>query len=139
MKIHRNATAKSPEVVQYDDGFTLIEILIAIVLIGILSAVAVVGISSLVSKGSTSACGASKDAATAGSAVYFGSNNTYPTTLAALASSGAFTLPATMGTNPAAITGPPAYAIGMQTTGASWFLTMTTAGTATTAPVFACT
>ncbi len=34
-----------------DKGFTLVEILIAIVLVGILSAVAVVGISNLVSKG----------------------------------------------------------------------------------------
>ena len=51
---------------QDDKGFTLIEILIAIVLVGILSAVAVVGISNLVSKGSTSACAASADAAKAG-------------------------------------------------------------------------
>ncbi len=36
---------------QDDKGFTLIEILIAIVLVGILSAVAVIGISNLVSKG----------------------------------------------------------------------------------------
>jgi len=41
---------------QDDKGFTLIEILIAIVLVGILSAVAVVGISNLVSKGGSSAC-----------------------------------------------------------------------------------
>ena len=59
---------------QDDKGFTLIEILIAIVLVGILSAVAVVGISSLVSKGSSSACNASLDAAKAGSAVYFAEN-----------------------------------------------------------------
>ena len=64
---------------QDDKGFTLIEILIAIVLIGILSAVAVVGISNLVSKGGSSACVASKDASTAASAVYFAANNnTYP-------------------------------------------------------------
>jgi prepilin-type N-terminal cleavage/methylation domain-containing protein len=139
MKIHRSATTRSPEVVQDDVGFTLIEILIAIVLIGILSAVAVVGISSLVSKGTSSACGASKDAATAGSAVYFGSTNAYPATLALLAGSGAFTLPNGVSTNTAISTGPPVAAVGMQTTGASWFLTMTTAGTATTAPVFGCT
>ncbi len=66
---------------QGDKGFTLIEILIAIVLVGILSAVAVVGISNLVSKGSSSACGATRDAATAASAVYYTSQapNTYPT------------------------------------------------------------
>ncbi len=40
---------------QDEKGFTLIEILIAIVLVGILSAVAVVGISNLVSRGGTSA------------------------------------------------------------------------------------
>ena len=70
---------------QEDEGFTLIEILIAIVLVGILSAVAVVGISSLVSKGSSSACEASMDAAKAASAVYFTSNaNAYPATFTAV-------------------------------------------------------
>ncbi len=122
-----------------DDGFTLIEILIAIVLVGILSAVAVVGISNLVSKGTSSACGTSKDAATAASAVYFTSTGGYPATLALLAANG-LTLPAGVGTNGTATTGPtpPAAVVGMQTTGASWYLTMTTAGTATTPPVFAC-
>jgi type IV pilus assembly protein PilA len=129
-----------------DDGFTLIEILIAIVLIGILSAVAVVGISNLVSKGGTSACGATKDAATAASAVYFTSQspNTYPATLAILAAptTGSLTLPNGVTVNPAAVTAPAAPQIAalanMQTTGASWWLTMTSAGTSTTAPVFAC-
>ena len=122
-----------------DEGFTLIEILIAIVLVGILSAVAVVGISNLVSKGTSSACGTSKDAATAASAVYFASNGSYPATLAALVGNG-LTLPAGVSTNATATTGPtpPAAAVGMQTTGASWFLTMTTAGTATAPPVFGC-
>jgi prepilin-type N-terminal cleavage/methylation domain-containing protein len=129
-----------------DEGFTLIEILIAIVLIGILSAVAVVGISNLVSKGGTSACGATKDAATAASAVYFTSQtiNTYPPTLLALSTSGAFTLPSGVTVNTVATSltvapiAPVAAAIGMQTSGASWFLTMTSPGTATTPPVFAC-
>ena len=67
-----------------DKGFTLIEILIAIVLVGILSAVAVVGISNLVSKGSTSACTATSDAAKAGSAVYFATNAKYPADFLAL-------------------------------------------------------
>ena len=62
-----------------DSGFTLVEILIAIVLIGVLSAVAVVGVSSLTSRGSESACEASLDAAKAATVVYFASNdNTYP-------------------------------------------------------------
>jgi prepilin-type N-terminal cleavage/methylation domain-containing protein len=144
MKMHRSPSNSQGDGRQDDKGFTLIEILIAIVLIGILSAVAVVGISNLVSKGSTSACGASKDAANAASAVYFGSNQTYPTTLAVLAptsNAGPLTLPLGVVVNTAAITGPPAVAIGMQAspTGGGWFLTMTTAGTATTPPIFACT
>ena len=56
MNMYRSPSIKSQGDGRQDDkGFTLIEILIAIVLIGILSAVAVVGISNLVSKGSTSA------------------------------------------------------------------------------------
>jgi len=62
-----------------DSGFTLVEILIAIVLIGVLSAVAVVGVNSLTSRGSESACQASLDSAKAATVVYFASNaNTFP-------------------------------------------------------------
>jgi prepilin-type N-terminal cleavage/methylation domain-containing protein len=74
-----NSTITSQRVDRHDKGFTLIEILIAIVLIGVLSAVAVVGISSLLSKGSASACQASADSAKAAGAVFFAANgNTYP-------------------------------------------------------------
>ncbi|HEY0519760.1 MAG TPA: prepilin-type N-terminal cleavage/methylation domain-containing protein [Ilumatobacteraceae bacterium] len=127
---------------EQDGGFTLIEILIAIVLVGILSAVAVVGISNLVSKGSSSACGASLDAAKAGSAVYFTELATYPTTLAAVANGTYLTLPTGVTVNAAAVVAAPphpAAAANMQTTGATWRLTMTTPGTATAAPVFGCT
>jgi prepilin-type N-terminal cleavage/methylation domain-containing protein len=130
-----------------EKGFTLVEILIAIVLIGILSAVAVVGISNLVSKGSASACGASKDSAQAASAVYFGSTGAYPSTLAQLVAPGvngpALTLPTGVSVNAADVapvapaTTPPAAAAGMQAAGGSWWLTMT-AGTATTPPTFVC-
>lgn len=61
-----------------DRGFTLVEILIAIVLVGILSAVVVVGVSNLTSKGSTSACKASLDASKAGAVVYFANTGAYP-------------------------------------------------------------
>ena len=73
MKIHH--TNRSPEVDQ-DHGFTLIEILIAIVLIGILSAVAVVGISNLVGQGSKASCNATADSSRAASAVYFAAHST---------------------------------------------------------------
>ena len=123
---------------QDDKGFTLIEILIAIVLVGILSAVAVVGISNLVSKGTTSACSASRDAAIAGSAVYFAANAKYPADFLAL------TVDATNGpamTLPVGVTASPSGAIAAGTlavkSGTSWTLTMT-AGTATVPPVFTC-
>jgi prepilin-type N-terminal cleavage/methylation domain-containing protein len=46
-----------------NDGFTLVEILIAIVLVGVLSAVVVVGVGQLTSKGASASCTASADAA----------------------------------------------------------------------------
>jgi prepilin-type N-terminal cleavage/methylation domain-containing protein len=121
-----------------DQGFTLVEILIAIVVVGILAAVVVVGISSLTSKGNATACTASKDAATAGSTTYYAITGSYPATLTALTTaigSGATATPAplTLPSNVTVASG------GMATTGATWTLTMTTAGTSTTPPVFACT
>jgi len=74
---HRDEHAA--RVVTHDSGFTLVEILIAIVLIGVLSAVAVIGVTSLTSRGSESACAASLDSAKAATVVYFAVNdNTYP-------------------------------------------------------------
>ena len=141
MNIHSSNIQGQSDGEREDKGFTLIEILIAIVLVGILSAVAVVGISNLVSKGTASACTASNDAAKAASTVYFASNNVFPTTMAAMVTGGQFTLPTGMGTN-AAVSAAPAnptgIAIGLQTTGATWYLTMT-AGVAGSAPTFACT
>ena len=130
-----------------DKGFTLVEILIAIVLVGILSAVAVVGISSLVKKGSDSACSATRDAASAASAVYFAANNnTYPVDF--------YQLTNAVGTTPAALTLPngvtPTPVAGTYTTtpptpgtkavasGTSWTLTMVQVTPFTAAPTFAC-
>jgi prepilin-type N-terminal cleavage/methylation domain-containing protein len=112
-----------------DEGFTLIEILIAIVLVGILSAVAVVGISNLVSKGGTSACTASADASKAASAVYFASNSAYPTT---------FTQLTAAGSNGAPLAAPSGAVVTDTTMTKGWVLTMTP-GTSGAAPTFVCT
>ena len=151
MKMYRSPSNSQGDGRQDDKGFTLIEILIAIVLIGILSAVAVVGISNLVSKGGSSACVASKDASTAASAVYFAANNnTYPISFTQLTTGSALipaalTLPSGVTVNAAVIAAPtapavvpPAAAIGMQAaSGTSWYLNMT-AGVNGAAPTFSC-
>ena len=121
---------------QDDKGFTLIEILIAIVLVGILSAVAVVGISNLVSKGTKSACTATRDASTAASAVFFTSNARYPINFTELTTP----LVATP-LVPAPLTLPTGVTVGATpftslSSGASWTLNMTGIGTGTVAPVF---
>jgi prepilin-type N-terminal cleavage/methylation domain-containing protein len=144
MNIHSSNIQGQSDGEREDKGFTLIEILIAIVLVGILSAVAVVGISNLVSKGSSSACNASLDAAKAGSAVYLTDNTQYPATLTALANGVYLTLPTGITVNAAIVAASPPHpgaAIGMQTSGVgvSWRLTMLTAGTTTQAPTFGCT
>jgi prepilin-type N-terminal cleavage/methylation domain-containing protein len=112
-----------------DEGFTLIEILIAIVLVGILSAVAVVGISNLVSKGGSSACTATRDAATSASAVYFASSGGYPINFSVMTSSTPPTLSLPSGVT---LSATPFTTL----TGSGWTLVMSTIGTATTAPVF---
>jgi prepilin-type N-terminal cleavage/methylation domain-containing protein len=61
-----------------EQGFTLIELLIAIVVVGVLTAVAIVGIAGLTDEGNQSACDASKDAATAASAVHYANTGSYP-------------------------------------------------------------
>jgi len=117
-----------------DKGFTLVEILIAIVLVGILSAVVVVGISNLTSKGSTSACQASADAAKAGAVVYFASvsPSVYPPSLSAMT--------VTAGGNPAALTLPSGVTVAANanvTSGGSWVLTMLPGATGVP-PTFTC-
>ncbi len=72
-----------------DEGFTLVEILIAIVLVGILSAVVVVGVGSLTDQGNDSACAASLDASKAGAVVYFAKHASYPTTFTDMVDEGA--------------------------------------------------
>ena len=113
-----------------DKGFTLVEILIAIVLVGILSAVVVVGISNLTSKGSASACKASADAAKAGAVVYYSTNGySYPTTITEMTSA-----------SPAALTLPSGVTVdsaGTVATGDGWTLTMAASSNGN-APTFTC-
>jgi prepilin-type N-terminal cleavage/methylation domain-containing protein len=131
-----------------DKGFTLIEILIAIVLVGILSAVAVVGISSLVKKGSDTACSATRDSAVAASAVYFAANNNtnpvdfYQLTLATASIPAALTLPT--GVTPVPVAGtytstPPVPGTKIVASGTSWTLTFVQATPFTAVPTFTCT
>ncbi len=119
-----NANSESAH--RRDRGFTLVEILIAIVVVGILAAVAIVGINSLTKTGSDSACKASADAARASSAAYFANNSAYPTTIQAMLDGGEFVAPSdfTM-TTPAKMT------VG------AWTLTLTP-GSAGAAPTFTC-
>jgi prepilin-type N-terminal cleavage/methylation domain-containing protein len=133
MNIHSSNIQGQIDGEREDKGFTLIEILIAIVLVGILSAVAVVGISSLVNKGSTSACGATLDASKAATAVYFAANaNAYPTTFTQLTD--------TTPVGGAALTAPASTVVTATTikSGTSWTLTMTP-GAGGAAPTFVCT
>jgi prepilin-type N-terminal cleavage/methylation domain-containing protein len=63
-----------------EPGFTLPEVLVAIVVVGILAAVAVVGIAGVTNSGRTTACAASADAArTASVAYYTNTRGTFPT------------------------------------------------------------
>ncbi|MCU1396780.1 MAG: hypothetical protein JWM34_5208 [Ilumatobacteraceae bacterium] len=112
-----------------DAGFTLVEILIAIVLVGILSAVVVVGIGRLTDQGGASACQASMDAAKTGSVAYFTGSGTYPTTLAQMTTQSPpnLTLSSGVTLNPA----------GTVASGSGWALTISP-GTGLTPPTFAC-
>ena len=108
-----------------DQGFTLVEIVIAIVLVGVLSAVVVVGVGSLVETGSAASCTASADAAKAAAAAFWSGNAAYPDTVTDLAAGGFLELP-----DGAVISGD-----GLTVTTPDWILTMAaTAG----APRFAC-
>jgi len=110
-----------------DEGFTLVEILIAIVVVGILSAVVVVGISSLTSKGNSTACTASRDAAIAGSTVHYANSAAYPTTFANMTSA----TPAEL-VLPTSVT-----VVGQVASNGTWKLTMT-AGASGAVPTYVC-
>jgi prepilin-type N-terminal cleavage/methylation domain-containing protein len=104
---------------QSNDGFTLVEILVAIVLVGVLSAVVVVGISRLTDKASAASCTASADAARAASLASFTQRSTYPTSFADLTNA--------LGATPSLLVLPTgATAIGRTVATKDWTLTMST-------------
>jgi prepilin-type N-terminal cleavage/methylation domain-containing protein len=78
---------------RHDRGFTLVEILIAIVLVGILAAVVVLGVGSLTGKGSAAACTSSLDASRAAATVHLTSTGSAPTSFTDMVTSGSLQLP----------------------------------------------
>lgn len=126
--LSRQGARRNPPA-RFDGGFTLVEILIAIVLVGVLSTVVVLGIGSLSGKGSTAACTASLDAARTGSNVYFTGANAFPTTLRQMTSAAAPSLELASGVT--------LDATGTRASGNGWTLTMTP-GVGASAPTFVC-
>jgi prepilin-type N-terminal cleavage/methylation domain-containing protein len=117
-----------------EEGFTLVELLIAIVVVGVLTAVAIVSITGVVDKGEKSACEASADAAKAASTMYYANSTptAFPADFHNLVS------PKALYDIPAGVT-PQAPAAGDVTlVGKGWTLQMTP-GTATDPPIFNCT
>jgi prepilin-type N-terminal cleavage/methylation domain-containing protein len=108
-----------------DSGFTLVEIVIAIVLVGILSAVVVVGIGRLTEQGAAAGCAASADAARAATTSYYATNLTYPATIDQLVTGTHLTLSNGVTT------------AGTTATGPGWTMTMTP-GASGAPPTFTC-
>ena len=110
-----------------NDGFTLVEILIAIVLVGVLSAVVVLGISKLTGKASSASCSASADAARTASLASYTQRLTYPTSFADLTQSS--------GANPPLLVLPSGgTAVGRTVATKDWTLTMSSSAP----PTFTC-
>lgn len=120
--------------IERERGFTLVELLIAIVVVGVLTAVATVGMNSVVDKGEKSACQASADAAKAASSVFYANSTpgAFPADFHSL------TTPKMLFEIPNGVT-PQAPAAGdVALVGKGWTLQMTP-GTASQAPDFSCT
>jgi prepilin-type N-terminal cleavage/methylation domain-containing protein len=64
-------------ITQGEAGFTLTEMLVAIVVVGVLTAVAIVGVAGLTHKGADAACLTSQDAATAATLTYYSNTAGY--------------------------------------------------------------
>lgn len=110
-----------------DRGFTMVEILIAIVLVGILSAVVVVGVSRLTSMGSDAGCTASGDAARAAARNYWASTAEQADTFTDMVDAGVLDL----------ASGVTIDAGGLVASGDGWALTLTP-GNGHRPPTFTC-
>ncbi len=119
-----NSKTDTTQTTATDSGFTLIEVLIAIVVVGILSAVVIIGIGALTNKGNGSACQASADAAKAAATVHYANTGSYPAALYDMTVTSPKELELPSGVTVAANV----------TAGATWTLTMTPG----TPPAFAC-
>ncbi len=86
-----------------ESGFTLVELLLAIVLVGILVAVAVVGINGVRSDASDASCQATLDAVRTAVAVHHANQNphVYPTSFSDMTATGELVLPASISFDPA--------------------------------------
>ena len=71
-----------------DEGFTLVELLVVIVILGILAAVAVFAVGGVTDRGKQSACKADLETVTQASEAMYAKNGGYPADIAAMVSAG---------------------------------------------------
>ena len=65
------------------NGFTLVELLVAVVLVGILTAVAIVGFGGVMKSGNNASCKAMLESSKAAAATYYANQGAYPKTTGA--------------------------------------------------------
>jgi prepilin-type N-terminal cleavage/methylation domain-containing protein len=63
-----------------ENGFTLVELLVAVVLVGVLAAVAIVGLTGVTKTGNNSACSTTLGSAQAAATTYYANTGAYPKT-----------------------------------------------------------